>query len=66
MIDPLGLLRVFVLNQQKISFDVESRELHFEEINLRLPADTATAWKHGSKAGTYYNLAAIWFYSEMK
>lgn len=46
--------------------DEESRELHFEEINLRFPFDTATAWKNNSKTGGFYNLAALCFYSQMK
>jgi hypothetical protein len=49
-----------------MTFNEETRELHFEEINLHFPAETATAWKNNSKAGGYYNLAAIWFYSQMK
>lgn len=65
-IDPLGLLRESVYRQTKVSFDGESRELHFESANLRFPADTPTAWKNASKAGTYYNLADIWFWGQMK
>lgn len=55
-----------MLNQDSIKFDEEKRELHFEKINLRFAADTPTAWKKNDKSGGHYNLATLWFFSQMK
>lgn len=58
VIEPIALLKDHVINKKTISIN-SNNELVFEDIALKVPLDTKTAWAKGDRTG-YYSLGALW------
>tara|TARA_B110000285_G_C14928371_1_gene516139 strand:+ start:79 stop:372 length:294 start_codon:yes stop_codon:yes gene_type:complete len=61
-IEPLALLRDYLINERKVSL-VENKMLqfdNFENKSIRLSVTTPTAWKIKNKTGEFYTLGSIW------
>lgn len=58
-------LKDFVSQGRKVDINRKTNELEFETTSIRLPIDTATAWKRRDGKG-FYSLGSLWLILHMK
>ena len=61
-IEPLALLRDYLSHGRKVTL-VDNKHLQFDDFEngpIRLPVNTPTAWRKGSKPGDYFTLGSLW------